>query len=243
MAQQKAKVGPKDRKNPEKTFTDNKFTPTVAKTAKQKQLLQAAKDFQIVAATGSAGTGKTHLLVSQAAADLHFGKINKIVVTRPYQNAVSEEYGYLSGDITEKYSWCLDPVRAILEKALGKTMVEYFIKNGNIEAVPLGFMRGRTFEQDTTVIADEMQNSTAESVEMLLTRLGGQAKCYITGDLEQGDVRGVNGLEVLVKYAMWMPYAKHIELGLEDIVRSKITSDIIKSFRQYREDVVNQSLR
>jgi len=242
MAQQKPKTTSRTRANPEKTFTDNKFQPIHAKTDKQKKLFSAASNFQIVAATGVAGTGKTHVLVSYAAQELHKGNIEKIVITRPYQSAVDEEYGFLPGSIEEKFSWVITPVRTILEKCLGKSMVEYMLKTGAIEGVPLGFLRGRTFESDTIVIADEMQNASPQAAETLLTRLGGSCKCFITGDSEQSDIKGINGLDVMLKYSMWMPYAKHIEFGLDDIVRSSITSDIIKSFRQYRQDLLNDQV-
>lgn len=239
MARTRKSNASRTRENPEKVFTNNQFNPVTPKTEKQKRLLQAAKDFQIVTATGCAGTGKTHVLVGYAAQLLQQGKINKIIITRPYTTAVDESYGFLSGDITEKYSWVITPVKAILERCLGKSLVEYYIKTGVIEAVPLGFMRGRTFggeDGDVCVIADEMQNSNPESAEMLLTRIGGNSKCFLTGDFEQSDIQGANGLEVLVKYCGWMPCFKTVEFSDDDIVRSHITSDVIKSFRKYRQD-------
>lgn len=229
---------PRKRENDDKVFTNNQFQPVAAKTEKQKRLLQAAKDFQIVTALGSAGTGKTYILVGYAAQLLQQGKISKIVVTRPYETAVGEAYGFLSGDIAEKFAWVLDPVRTILEKVLGKSLVEYYIKTKVIEGIPLGFMRGRTFES-SIVICDEMQNSTPEAMELVLTRLGGDSKCFITGDLEQQDVKGMSGLKVASKYLSWMPCYKQIEFSDEDIVRSHITADILKSFREYRKDLIH----
>lgn len=235
MSRQPKSVEPRKRENPEKEFVNSYYKPPVAKTSAQKKLFQAANDFQIVAAVGCAGTGKTHVLVSHAAQELHFGRIEKIVITRPSQEADGESLGYLPGDIDLKYEWVVAPVRAILEKCLGVGHVEIFLKNGTISAVPLAYMRGRTFE-NSIIIADEMQNSTAKQAEMLMTRIGEGSKLYLTGDLEQSDLSETSGLEVLVKYAMWMPYAKSVEFGLDDIVRSHITSDIIQSFRQYRQD-------
>ena len=42
---------------------------------------------------------------------------------------------------------------------------------------PLGYMRGRTFD-DTIIIADEMQNSTPNQMKMLLTRVGEGNQTY-----------------------------------------------------------------
>lgn len=237
MARTTAKT-PRKRENEDKQFTNNQFQPVVAKTDKQKRLLQAAKDFQIVTALGPAGTGKTHVLVGYAAQLLQQGVIEKIIITRPYETAIGESYGFLSGDITEKFAWVVDPIKSVLDKVLGKSLVEYYIKSKIIEGVPLGFMRGRSFE-DACVICDEMQNSTPSAMELVLTRLAGDTKCFITGDLEQQDVKGVSGLEVAAKYLSWMPCYKQVEFDDEDIVRSSITSDILKSFREYRKDVIH----
>lgn len=226
---------PRRRENPDKVFGNNYYTPTTAKTEKQCRLFQAANDFQIVTATGCAGTGKTHVLVAHAAQELFYNRIERIVITRPATEADGEKLGHLPGGLDEKYEWVIMPVRTILEKSLGKSYVEMYVKNFKIEAVPLAYMRGRTFD-NAIVIADEMQNSTPAQAEMLMTRIGENSKLFITGDEEQSDIKGMSGLQAIVKYAMWMPYAKHIEFGLDDTVRSHMTSDIIQSFRKYRRE-------
>ena len=43
-----------------------------------------------------------------------------------------------------------------------------------------------------------MQNSTPNQMKLLLTRLGEGTKIVVTGDLEQSDLEGANGLENLV---------------------------------------------
>jgi phosphate starvation-inducible PhoH-like protein len=226
---------PRKRENPEKSYPSTQFKPVQAKTEKQRKLLQSANDFQIVAATGCAGTGKSHILVAFAAQELYYGRTEKIVITRPASESCEESLGFLPGTIEEKYEWVVAPVRLILEKTLGKGNVEMFFKNGMIEALPLAYMRGHTFD-NAIVIADEMQNSTPAQAEMLMTRIGENSKLFITGDVEQSDVKGTSGLEAIVKYALWMPYAKQVDFGLDDIVRSHMTADIIKSFREYRKD-------
>lgn len=235
MAQQKRKAEPRTRANPEKEFVNRQFKPFTAKNHQQKKLFQAAKDFSIVFATGCAGVGKTAVLTSYAAEQLGKGLIDKIVITRPSQEAAGESLGFLPGDINLKYEWVVAPVKSILEEVLGKSTVEMFLKDGKIEGIPLGYMRGRTIK-NAIVIADEMQNSNPAQAEMLMTRIGENCKLFITGDLEQSDLRGINGLEVAVKYASWMPYAKVVEFGLDDIVRSYMTSDIIQSFRKFRQE-------
>ncbi len=46
-----------------------------------------------------------------------------------------------------------------------------YLERGQIEIAPLAFMRGRTLN-DSFIILDEAQNTTAEQMKMFLTRLG-----------------------------------------------------------------------
>ena len=67
--------------------------------------------------------------------------------------------------------------------------------NGNspIRILPLAYMRGITF-LNSFIIADEMQNSSPEQMRMLLTRLGENSKMVICGDVDQTDIKTINGL-------------------------------------------------
>jgi len=58
-----------------------------------------------------------------------------------------------------------------------------------IEIAPLAYMRGRTLNH-AFVILDEAQNTTTEQMFMLLTRIGPNSKCVITGDVTQIDLPG-----------------------------------------------------
>ena len=62
-----------------------------------------------------------------------------------------------------------------------------FMERGTIEVAPLAFMRGRTLN-DSFIILDEAQNTTAEQMKMFLTRLGYGSKAVITGDVTQVDL-------------------------------------------------------
>ena len=67
-----------------------------------------------------------------------------------------------------------------------------------LQIVPLGFMRGRTFN-NAFIVADEMQNCSVAQMRTLLTRLGDDSRMAITGDLNQVDAdKSTNGLGYLV---------------------------------------------
>lgn len=213
-----------------KVYVNNKFAPMSAKTEAQKRYFNALANFAIVFGVGPAGTGKTACSVSHACQELHFGRIERIIITRPLIEACNENIGFLPGTLEEKQSPYLVPVRAIMDKVLGKSTVDMHIKEGRIEGVPLAFCRGRTFD-DAHIIVDEAQNTNPEQMLMILTRIGSNSKIFINGDSEQSDALGLNGLDDAIRRISWMPSVKTVEFSLDDIVRSYLISDIIKSYR------------
>lgn len=201
----------------------------VPKTEKQKELLDALKSYQQVFILGPAGTGKTYVTATYAA-DLYTTKeIDKIVITRPHV-AVGKELGFLKGDLEEKTKpWAL-PVIDVLEKHLGKGVVETGIKNGNIEMAPLALMRGRSFD-NAFIIVDETQNITTHELKMLLTRVGEGTTIVLNGDVQQSDLKEADGLSKVIhlakKHMMPVPI---IEFSVDDIIRSDICAMWVKVF-------------
>ncbi|MFY9206273.1 MAG: PhoH family protein, partial [Yoonia sp.] len=178
---------------------------------------------------GPAGTGKTYITATHAAQMYSEKKIDKIVITRPHV-AVGKELGFLKGDLAEKtMPWAL-PVLDVLEKHLGKGVVETAIKNGNIEMAPLALMRGRSFE-DAFIIVDETQNITTHELKMLLTRVGEGTTIVLNGDVQQSDLKEADGLSKVIhlakKHMLPVPI---IEFGVDDIVRSDICAQWVKIF-------------
>jgi phosphate starvation-inducible protein PhoH len=153
VVQQKPKV--KTTRTPTKFDEEKKPISILPKTNKQAEYIKAiiGPAAQVVC-FGPSGTGKTYVVSSLAASLYHTKKINKIVITRPHVAVGDEKLGFLKGDLREKTEpWAL-PVLDVLEEHLGKAVVESGLKNGNIEAAPLGMMRGRSF-RETFIIVDE----------------------------------------------------------------------------------------
>ena len=192
-----------------------------------KYMLALRSSKPIVIGTGPAGSGKT-ILACQIALD-HVQKQQRprIVLTRPIV-AADEDMGYLPGDMEQKMEPWTKPMYDIFEKYLSHNQMERFI---SIE--PLGYMRGRTFD-DTLIIADEMQNATPNQMKMLLTRVGQGTKLIVTGDLAQSDLGPGNGLEDLI-YKMQcqdLEYIEHVEMEDEDIVRHPAVKEVLSILRK-----------
>ena len=124
-----------------------KFPVLTAQSYKQEDYIEAIKNKDVVFALGSAGSGKSYVATHYAAEQLYYKKIDKIILTRPVVEACGEELGFLPGDLIEgKMMPYLAPYMETLNELLGKTFVEYCLKVGTIEPVPLAFMRGRSFK-------------------------------------------------------------------------------------------------
>jgi phosphate starvation-inducible PhoH-like protein len=170
-----------------------------------KYMLALRSPKPIVIGTGPAGSGKT-LLACQVALE-HVSKIQRpnIVLTRPIVT-VDEDMGYLPGDMDQKMEPWTKPMYEIFGQFFNRNQMDRFI---TVE--PLGYMRGRTFN-NTLIIADEMQNATPNQLKMLLTRVGEGTKLIITGDLEQSDLGEDNGLRNLI-YKMQCIDLEYITCG------------------------------
>lgn len=203
-------------------------SPIEALNESQKKYIAAIKAFDLVFATGPAGTGKTWICGALAAQALDTGNIDKIIITRPAVEA-GESLGFLPGELEEKFDPFLQPFRDVLNERLGKTFVDYLIKTGRIEAAPLAYMRGRTFK-NAYIILDEAQNTSPLQMKMFLTRIGKNCKVIVNGDMSQKDIRGDSGLDDAVNRLTWIPNVKHVKFTKADVVRSGLVADIVSSY-------------
>src|SRR5690606_5725827 len=108
--------------------------------------------------------------------------------------------------------------------------VDYCLRHGRIQAAPLAFMRGKTFNNKTFVILDEAQNTSIAQMKMFLTRIGEGCKVVINGDIQQSDIRGPNGLADAVVKLGDLPEVYVRQFQREDIGRSGLVRDIIDRY-------------
>jgi phosphate starvation-inducible PhoH-like protein len=200
-------------------------------TAGQKRYTDAIDTSIVTFGIGPAGTGKSYLAVAQAVQALHRRQVNRIVLTRPAVEA-GENLGFLPGDLMAKVDPYLRPLYDALYDMVGADGTQRLIANGTIEVAPLAFMRGRTLN-DAFIILDEAQNTTAEQMKMVLTRIGFNSKLVVTGDVTQIDLNGKrSGLVNIDKILSNVEGISFVFLGAKDVVRHRIVADIVAAYDQ-----------
>ena len=94
-------------------------------------------------------------------------------------------------------------------------------------------MRGRTLN-NSYIILDEAQNTSAVQMKMFLTRLGINSKMVVTGDLTQIDLpnKKNSGLLDAEKSLKKIKNISFIYLSEKDVVRHPLVSEIIKAYEK-----------
>src|SRR5262249_60458396 len=113
--------------------------------------------------------------------------------------------------------------------------LERSIARQTIEVAPLAYMRGRTLS-NAFVILDEAQNTTTEQMFMLLTRIGLNSKCVVTGDVTQIDLPA-NKRSGVLEALQALKNAPGIATGYfteRDVVRHELVRAIIGAYQQHR---------
>lgn len=216
------------------TFDTPKFfkkpEPLQAKTEAQGQYISAIMSSEIIFGVGPAGTGKTYVAAAYAAQQLVDRRIDQIIVTRP-NIEVGVGMGFLPGELEEKYAPYLAPFESIMVERMGRGPYEYNKKMERIRAEPLGFMRGKTFD-DAIVILDEAQNTTPEEMKMFLTRIGRNCTVIVDGDVDQCDLKGPSGLQDALHRLHSVEGVRIVEFTEDDIVRSGIVKRVLRAYRR-----------
>jgi phosphate starvation-inducible protein PhoH and related proteins len=217
-----------------KITTSPRKPAIVARSAGQRNYVEAIQKHDIVFGIGPAGTGKTYLAVAMAVAALKKEQVARIILTRPAVEA-GEALGFLPGDLQEKITPYLRPLYDALRDMLEPDEMERLMARQTIEIAPLAYMRGRTLS-NAFIILDEAQNTTTEQMFMFLTRMGPHSKCVVTGDVTQIDLppNKRSGLVEALQALKITSGITTVYFTERDVVRHELVRSIISAYQAHR---------
>ena len=134
--------------------------------------------------TGTWGTGKTMSLVVAALEAVEKGDFDKIIwVRNNVQVKDTDQIGALPGDEHAKLLPYLGPM---LDHVGGPEGIDMLIGRGQLEVIPLAFLRGRSI-RNAIIISSEAENLTKEHIQLLLGRVDSGSNLWMDADLKQRD--------------------------------------------------------
>lgn len=214
-------------------------------------LLTSHEHAPIVVLKGCAGTGKTFISLAAALFEtIDKDVYDQIMITAPKETVAQEEYGYLPGEIENKFQPYIggikDNVRILYQnkdrhsdshksakpknkpQSAVTTKVEpngdHLFEEQLITILPIGFLRGRTIVNRIFII-DEAQNIHPDKIKDILTRIGEGSKFIFLGDPTQIDNPELNerfnGLVYLSEVFKEDPDVWEVTLSEKESVRSR----------------------
>jgi phosphate starvation-inducible PhoH-like protein len=200
---------------------------------RQQQYVHSILTHDITFGIGPAGTGKTYLAVACAVEALEASRVQRILLVRPVVEA-GEHLGFLPGALEQKVDPYLRPLYDALHEMFGFEKVQRLLERNIIEIAPLAYMRGRTLN-DSFIILDEAQNTTADQMKMFLTRIGFGTIAVITGDITQIDLRRtqLSGLKQAVEILRDVAGISFIHFSPQDVVRHALVQKIVEAYEAH----------
>ena len=196
----------------------------------QKKVFEAWGKDKNIFLTGSAGTGKTFVLLHLALKDVLDKSTphEKVILVRSL--LPSRDIGFLPGTLEEKSNLYQDPYRILIkylfeapsEQDLAQAY-DKLVGQGSLEFYSTSFLRGQTFDR-SIIIVDEASNMIFQELDTIMTRVGQDSKICFAGDMAQSDLRKTNGdqdgYHNFQAILGEMEEFEIVEFGIGDIIRS-----------------------
>jgi len=218
---------------PKKKNIKNDIKFQISLNEEQKQAKAIILQNKITVLRGGAGSGKS-MVAAQVALDLLFRhEVEKVILTRPAVTS-GEEIGHLPGDKDAKLAPYTAAIYDNMYRLYKKDLVDKYILNGDIEVIPLAFMRGRNLS-NCCVVVDEGQNITHRQMELLLGRLCEGSKMIICGDTAQIDLKDkrTSGFNFICNNLTGVKNFSIVTLKTNH--RDSIVEDILKIYSDHRD--------
>ncbi len=174
---------------------------------------------------GPAGTMKTYIAVYAALEMIYDSLYDKLIYIRSVAESAQKSLGSLPGEVDDKFLPYAMPLLEKVQEITNNSTSNMLRQRGVIEAIPVNFVRGLTFNK-SIVIVDEAQNLTKGELTTILTRFGRNSKYVIAGDCQQADIGNKSGFkDIFNKFDKEDSVNKGIhsfKFGNSEIMRSKI---------------------
>lgn len=207
-------------------------------TEKQKEFIDIAlkSDTNYLLCQAPAGCGKTLLAVYIGLKLLQDGKIKNILFVRNPVESSSYGLGFLAGDLDSKMDPYIQPMMDHLNELLPPAQIKILLDNGVIQGVPIGFLKGRTFNC-SLIIGDEAEDLQVGDFRLLMGRLGKRSKMLIIGDVDQGNVKNSGFQKICDLFNSEECKSNGIfyySFTTQDIMRNKVLGFVIDRFKFYK---------
>ncbi len=206
-------------------------------TPKQNDFLNLAldKNTKLIFVSGPAGTSKTYLAVLVALKLLNQKRVSDLLYLRSAVESADSKIGFLPGEANEKMAPYIQPLVEKLSEFVSKETVDWLHKEGRIDSIPIGFLRGLNWNAKC-IILDEAQNCTSKELVTLITRTGEFSKVFVLGDPDQSDINGKSGFTKIMNTFNDQDSRDNgihvFTFDDNDIVRSGLVKFIIKKLKQ-----------
>lgn len=197
---------------------------TLGQVAFMNAILHGEHD--LIFGIGPTGTGKTHLAIAAGLSLLAEGRVKQMVITRPHLLWEGEAMtAPLRAEITNEGQ--LTSIEDELHALIGHEATKRLFAEGKIEITPLGWLRGRTFNESFIVI-DEAQNLISKHMRMAVTRIGRGSRMVVAGDPQQIDLHGdeLSGLPELLQLISGTDLARVHHFERREIIRNKLVAQL-----------------
>lgn len=113
-----------------------------------------------------------------------------------------------------------------------KFIVEDLIRSGKIEFRLVNFVRGVTYSE-AIILVNEAEGYDKDEILLLLTRIGENCKCIITGDeaqISRRDLKNGSGMKYAIDKLKDLGEIGVTEFTNEDIVRNPLITKILEKW-------------
>ena len=173
---------------------------------------------------GPAGSMKTYIAVYAGLELIKQEQFNRMVYIRSVTESAERSLGSLPGEIDDKFSPYSIPLEEKVIEIADAGTYSMLKQKGVVEAIPVNFVRGLTFNK-SLVIVDEAQNLSRKELTTILTRFGRDSRYIVIGDCNQADVNKSGYREIFNMFNTKQCVDNDIfsfEFGNSEIARSKI---------------------